>query len=534
MITCTAKERELFKKDNKKFYNKVNIKLQNGDVISNDRIVGESLKITERMCSESKIKFGLCEAKNIEIDCFDMEDIQGQKIEITLNKISLENGDIASEIPFGTYRVKSCKKQGVDGRRKIIGYDDLQSSTLDADMSEDVNESLLTDEPFKDHSIYQIEKDMLSKYGINRKERENEEFEWSTSTTSTNYFDSDTSKYFVAIYARYLQHTFESDEYYMFDVPESLQTTRRKTVDSFLSRYGLTFSGSDSFWLSQLCYLRLRCTDGSNKNYVGRNDGTEYTRVSSGTIFVTEKIEIRYGTESNSSIISTLNLGYEDALEQTKVYKIKLSEMEKVRLKKEVSKITLRNIIASIYELQGTFGRMNRTTGLLESVRLNDGGLYPKDSITPSDVLFPDGGSSIKRSEMVEVWFDESETESFGGIKLHYKSQSDDGKESENVYEYIFDDSIDGIYEVKGNWILENIVTTEEQIAIIAEQMAENIRGINVCSFTTKTVGLPYLEVGDMIEIPNESEMKKVYILERTISGIQDLKDEMSALGGDG
>ena len=45
--------------------------------------------------------------------------------------------------------------------------------------------------------------------------------------------------------------------------------------------------------------------------------------------------------------------------------------------------------------------------------------------------------------------------------------------------------------------------------------------------------GLPYLEAGDMIEIPNESTMTRVYILERTISGIQGLMDDMSALGGD-
>ena len=533
MIPCTAEEREMFKKNESKFHNRIKMKLQSGEIISNNRIVGESFKITERMCSESSLKFGLCEAKNIEIECFGIEDLTGQKVEITIEKVRTENEESVCTIPFGIYTIKSCKKQGVDGRRKIVGYDELQSSTLDADMTESVNDNLQVEESFKSHSIYQIEKDMLSQFGINRKERDNEEIKWTTSTTATNSSNSDTSEYFVKRYSRYLEHKFEEEEYYMFDVPESLQTSRKQKVDTFLEKYSLTFSGSDAFWLSQLCYLRLHCTDGSEKNYVGRNDGTEYTKVKSGTILVTEKIEIRYGTESSSTLVSTLELGYEDALEQARVYKIKLSEMEKVRLQKEVSSITLRNVIASIYELQGTFGKIDRVTGLLEPVRLNKGSLYPRETLYPSDMLFPYGGNSIKRSEILDIWIDEKAAESFGKIKLYYNALDEEGKETEKIYEHVFDESAVGVYEIKGNWILENCIVTEEKITEIAEEMSQNIKGISVCGFTVKMIGLPYMETGDMIEIPNENEVKKVYILERTISGIQNLTDELSALGGE-
>ena len=61
MINCTAQERELFKRSYKKqYFNKLILKRKNGEVISNEKIVGESFKVTERICSGSNLKFGLC------------------------------------------------------------------------------------------------------------------------------------------------------------------------------------------------------------------------------------------------------------------------------------------------------------------------------------------------------------------------------------------------------------------------------------------------------------------------------------------
>lgn len=534
MINCTAQERELFKRSYKKqYFNKLILKRKNGEVISNEKIVGESFKVTERICSGSNLKFGLCEAKNIEIDCFDIENLKGEKIEVTLQKVALNTGEIKCTIPFGEFTITSCKKQGFDGRRKIIGYDSLKSSTLDTDMAEMVNENLEKSENFKAFSIYQIKKDMLNKYGIDKKEKEREAIEWFQSTTAENTWNSDTNKFVVTVYERYLESGFKGDEYYTFDIPPSLQISRREKTDELLKKYKLTFSGHNAFFLDRLCCLRLQEKDSKHTLYIYQNNETEYTKISGGTIFVTEKIEIRYGTLNSSEVIETLEFGYKDVLEQSKVYKIKLSNMEKARLEKNVESITLRNVLSSLYELQGEFGRINRITGKLESVKLNRGSLVPQDSLFPSESLFPYGGNSATKEDVSEVWLDENEPEFYGKIKLNYKTLGEDGKETEAVFEYVFDDGINKSYEVRDNWILNNIIMTEDEIKKIAEDMSENIKGISVQGFTAKMTGLPYLEAGDMIEIPNESTMTRVYILERTISGIQGLMDDMSALGGD-
>lgn len=529
MIKTSVRLRELFKYGgNGKSFNNVKITVENGETIENDRIVGESLKMTERMCSGNTLKFGVCEAKTLEVECLDVGNLRGKKINVRVETV--EEGKKVGEIIYGDFTVKTCKKDALSGRRKIIAYDGLKSSTLDADLSDVVNDGL----EGKGKSIYQIMKDMLGKYGIDRKEIESEKIEWITGTTGENSDGSSTSKYYAYVYSRHIEGNFSPEEYYMFDIPGQLQEERYSVIDDYLRSAGLSFSGSNAFWLGQLCYLRTLDVFGTEKNYFdGIGTETEHTDIWSAVIFVAEKVEIRYGTEKSYSVIKSFDFGYEDVLTSAKVYRKKLSEMEKTRLNRAVEKATLRNILESIYELKAEFGRMNRETGLLESVRMNGGGLSPQEALLPTRGLHPHGGSSAAREMVEEVWIDENGAEKFGKLKMNYKTVDEKGDAVDAVFEYEFDAGVNNQYEVRNNWILSNTIMTEEQVERIAKEMAENMKGIEVYQFSATMTGLPYLEAGDMVEIPDGNKVKKVYLLERTVSGIQGMTDSVSALGGD-
>lgn len=82
-------------------------------VIENDRILSESLMITESLCESRDLKFGECNAAQFEITVTDvMQDLTGKEFMATV-----EIGDY--ELALGIYRVESFVRQA-DRRRKVI------------------------------------------------------------------------------------------------------------------------------------------------------------------------------------------------------------------------------------------------------------------------------------------------------------------------------------------------------------------------------------------------------------------------------
>ena len=315
-------------------------------------------------------------------------------------------------------------------------------------------------------------------------------------------------------------------------IPAELQEKRLKRIQDYLDRSTIKFSGSDAFWLNQLCYMAINDENGHSESFIG-DDKKEYTNVSRATIYVASRVEIRTGTQTNYSTIRTFDFGYEDALQQAIVYELKLNAIERARLKTGIESVTLRNILESMYEMKGKFGRINRETGEVEDISLNNGAIHPLESLFPHSGLHPSGAAATASNEIIEnAWFSENEDKKIGIITINYLTEKD-GKSEKAIYTKEFDESANGRYEVKGNWILDNIAMTEEEIDEIANEMIEEIRGVEITAFSARMIGLPYIEAGDMIEIADGNTRRKCYIFERTITGIQGMEDEMSALGGD-
>jgi len=137
MINIPEEVKLLFRTDSIK--KNIRIHFPNGERedIVNDNIVEESFSFTESICSQEKLKFGLCEASVVQFECVGIENIKGYEIavycEIDISSLSEEfiteygksSDDVSFpyyQIPYGLFIVDSCQRQADMRRRKVIGY----------------------------------------------------------------------------------------------------------------------------------------------------------------------------------------------------------------------------------------------------------------------------------------------------------------------------------------------------------------------------------------------------------------------------
>lgn len=89
-------------------------------VIENDRIVSESLQVSQNLSSGNDLTFGSCESSECQITVADViEDLTGREFALTV-EIS------GYEIAIGVYTVKSFIRESDRRKRKITAYDRMQ------------------------------------------------------------------------------------------------------------------------------------------------------------------------------------------------------------------------------------------------------------------------------------------------------------------------------------------------------------------------------------------------------------------------
>ena len=136
-------------------------------VIDNNHLVAESVKFDERMCSDTVLKFGLCEGTSVEFQYFDFPNIRGQHININLD-VEYKNalGNIAwYTIPMGQFDVDECSRQASTGIIKATAYNKLKSAYLDEDINGTLKE-IVDEAGSSGVTLGQILHDLLDGYGI--------------------------------------------------------------------------------------------------------------------------------------------------------------------------------------------------------------------------------------------------------------------------------------------------------------------------------------------------------------------------------
>ena len=191
----------------------------------------------------------------------------------------------------------------------------------------------------------------------------------------------------------------------------------------------------------------------------------------------------------------------------------------------DLADITTREAVSSVYELSACYGRLDRETDLFAPIKLNNSRLLPANSLYPANTRYPNGESDRANRAMYQrLWTDSQGVQTFRYLIITYKT-TENGQEVEKTLQRTVNADGTTDYYMSDNWLLKNLIWTENQIDVLATSMISMIRGVSWFPFEMWCAGLPYLEPGDELEITNSEGTHTSYILQRQLNGIQNLQD---------
>lgn len=182
-----------------------------------------------------------------------------------------------------------------------------------------------------------------------------------------------------------------------------------------------------------------------------------------------------------------------------------------------------KTVIEAICEINGCFGHIGRN-GKLRYVVLEQmiEGLYPADDLYPSDDLYPAdplGTTEVSKSNYISCQYEDFICQHIDKLQI---------RQEENDI---------GAISGTGNncYIIEDNFLVYGKSAADLQTIADNVLSvIGVVWYRPAQVearGNPCLEVGDGILLHTTRETIYTYILQRTLKGIQALKDSYTAEG---
>lgn len=137
-----------------------------GGMITNEELHSEEFELTERLCSESQLRFGSCEAATLKFKISNVVmPLKGKWITVT---DTLEK-DVSNILQFGKYKVDSDKPTADHKYRDIVAYDAMYDITS-ADVADWYNTILPTADSTV--TLKQFRDSFLSHFGIEQEDVE--------------------------------------------------------------------------------------------------------------------------------------------------------------------------------------------------------------------------------------------------------------------------------------------------------------------------------------------------------------------------
>jgi len=197
----------------------------------------------------------------------------------------------------------------------------------------------------------------------------------------------------------------------------------------------------------------------------------------------------------------------------------------------DAGQLSAREVLRCCVELQGAFGQINRHGRFYHKILEPAYGLYPTEDLYPAEDLYPVAEDDI--SYINDTLIDET-------IPRHQEVRFEEYtvKEIDKLIIRSEEDDIGAIvgtgsnaYIIQGNFLVFGKTAGE------LEQIARNAYG-NMAKrpyrpYEAKCIGLPYIEPGDTVQINNYGDPVVGYVLQRTLTGIQALMDELKAEGAE-
>lgn len=182
------------------------------------------------------------------------------------------------------------------------------------------------------------------------------------------------------------------------------------------------------------------------------------------------------------------------------------------------------DVITAICEINGCFGHIGRD-GKFHYIYLPQAiqGLYPADDLFPSNTLYPRDPKGVKvggNGTYINVQWEDYDVRSISALQI---------RQEENDIGLIYG-SGDNVYIIQNNFLVYG--KSSEQLDVIAANIYSKIIGITYNPLKScEAMGNPCLEVGDPIRMFTKFALIETYILERTLKGIQSLRDTYKSNG---
>ena len=189
-----------------------------------------------------------------------------------------------------------------------------------------------------------------------------------------------------------------------------------------------------------------------------------------------------------------------------------------------------KDVVSSLCELNGVFGHINRN-GEFTYISLPDRiSIYPSIHLFPGNELFPIIGrcgdlydtESLANGRYISCEYEDFETQYISNLQIR-QEKNDIGvvitTENGGTNTYIVEDN----FLVYGK--------SSEELHNIATQLLDKIKYIQYRPTSVELRGNPCLEVGDGVVCTVRNKIISTYILQRTLNGVQALRDSFTSEG---
>ena len=186
------------------------------------------------------------------------------------------------------------------------------------------------------------------------------------------------------------------------------------------------------------------------------------------------------------------------------------------------SALSGRDVCVSICQLNGCFGHIGRM-GEFCYIFLHKEiqGLYPANDLYPSNDLYPvePGATKLTKSMYINCKYEDYICQEITKLQIR-KEENDVGATS----------GTDGnTYIVENNFLVYGMSSSELQV--VCDNLLSVISKISYRPFESTSKGNPCYPVGEPVRLITKYKIIESYILKRTLSGIQSLRDSFYADG---
>lgn len=185
--------------------------------------------------------------------------------------------------------------------------------------------------------------------------------------------------------------------------------------------------------------------------------------------------------------------------------------------KAELKSVTGLEILSAICEINGCFGHIGRDNKMhYLFLREVIEGLYPAIDLFPSEDLYPRVervGLTFEKAQYSKAVYEDYYVQHIDKINVYTRNNQKVASQGTGT----------NIYNIADNVLVEGMDAATAQAMVATVYSA--IASVWYMPCTVECMGTPLIEVGDSVRLNTSDKVIYIYVLERTLKGIQILKD---------